>query len=229
MTDICNTLLNKNYFMKKTHLTISFAIVIIWFASFAMESCQNSTSVQTNSSSSNNTLNIAYVKLDTLVEAYHFFSDEKTALLAESQQKQSDLEARYRNLQRRAYEIQSQVQNRMMTPTKAQKKQEQLAKDEQKILADKQMYELEILEKNQDLMKKVLDSIKNYVAIYNKDHNFNLIMTNDTLGSTILYAEDQMDITDDILTGLNKRYLNSKKDNEEKDTEEKDTEKKNSK
>lgn len=208
--------------MKKAPLIISIVALLGVILLFVNQLSSDSGNKPVKKEKSGDMLNVAYVKLDTLIESYHYYNDKKTELIAESQQKQSDLEARYRNLQRRLYEIQSQVQNRMMTPTKAQKQQEQLMREEQKILEDKQNYELAILEKNQDLMKEILDSIKNYVRIYNQDQGFELIMTNDTLGSTILYAEEPMDITGDILIGLNNRYL--KEQNKEEKADEKETE-----
>ena len=191
--------------MKKAPLIISIVALLGVILLFIQ---QNSSSApkKVNKKNDSEIVNLAYVKLDTLIEAYHFYNTKKTELMVDGQSKQQDLEARYKSLQRRAYEIQSQVQNRMMTPTRAQKKQEVLAREEQQIMMDKQTYELQIMEANQDLMKQILDSVKNYVKIYNEDYGFDLVITNDTLGSTVLYAQDQMDITSDIIEGLNARY-----------------------
>lgn len=193
--------------MKKAPLIISIIALLGVILLFVNQFSSKTQPEQARKKSDSEMLNIAYVKLDTLIDSYHYYNDRKTELIEESQAKQGDLEARYRSLQRKAYEIQSQVQNRMMTPTKAEKQQQRLVQEEQKIMQDKQTYELEIMEKNQALMKEVLDSIKNYVKIYNKDYNYELVMTNDTIGSTILYAEEPMNITDDILKGINERYL----------------------
>jgi outer membrane protein len=202
--------------MKKAPLIISIIALIGVILLFVNQFSSKTQPEQARKKSESEMLNIAYVKLDTLIDSYHYYNDRKTELIEDSQAKQGDLEARYRSLQRKLYEIQSQVQNRMMTPTKAEKQQQKLMQEEQKIMQDKQTYELEIMEKNQDLMKEVLDSIKNYVKVYNKDYGYELVMTNDTIGSTILYAEEPMNITDDILKGMNERYLkeSGKKDSE---------------
>lgn len=202
--------------MKKAPLIISIIALIGVILLFVNQFSSDTQPEQARKKSDSEMLNIAYVKLDTLIDSYHYYNDKKTELIEDSQVKQGDLEARYRSLQRKLYEIQSQVQNRMMTPSKAEKQQQKLVQEEQKIMQDKQTYELEIMEKNQDLMKEVLDSIKNYVKIYNKDYGYELVMTNDTIGSTILYAEEPMNITDDILKGMNDRYLkkSDKKDSE---------------
>ncbi len=149
---------------------------------------------------------IAYVNMDTLVGAYNYYNDLQTAFYVKQNEKGAELDSRYRALQRKAYDISNQVKNQMMTPTKAQKMQQGLAEEEQRILQDKQTYELELAEESQNISLEILDSIKNYVELYNKDKNYNLILTNDTLGKTVIYAEKNMDITNDIIKGLNKRY-----------------------
>ncbi len=149
---------------------------------------------------------IAYVNMDTLVGAYNYYNDLQTAFYVKQNEKGAELDSRYRALQRKAYDISNQVKNQMMTPTKAQKMQQGLAEEEQRILQDKQTYELELAEESQNISLEILDSIKNYVELYNKYKNYNLILTNDTLGKTVIYAEKNMDITNDIIKGLNKRY-----------------------
>jgi len=154
-----------------------------------------------------NTVNkIAYVNMDTLVGAYNYYNDLQTAFYIKQNEKGAELDSRYRALQRKAYDISNQVRNKMMTPTKAQKMQQGLGEEEQRIMQDKQTYELELAEESQNISLQILDSIKNYVELYNKDKNYNLILTNDTLGKTVIYAEKNMDITNDIIKGLNKRY-----------------------
>ena len=88
----------------------------------------------------------------------------------------------------------------------SQQKQEKLALDQQKLQQDQQRYEMEIMEKTQKLTLEILDSIQNYLDIYNKEYKFSMIMASDTLGSNLLYADKNLDITEDIIKALNKRY-----------------------
>ncbi len=163
-----------------------------------------------NSTSGNNTFQIAYVKTDTLAEAYEYYNDLKTSLMLEQQEMEQDLNARYKSLQTKSMQIQRDLQDRMITPTSAQQKQEKLQLELQKFQEDQQRYELEMMEKSQNLTLEILDSIQNYLKIYNKDNKYSMILTTDTLGSNILYADKNLDITVDVIKGLNKRYNDAK-------------------
>jgi outer membrane protein len=48
------------------------------------------------------------------------------------------------------------------------------------------------------------DSIQHYLAVYNKDKKYSLILTKQ--GDNILYADKNYDITAEVVAGLNKAY-----------------------
>ncbi len=167
-----------------------------------------------------NSFKIAYVKTDTLAEVYEYYNDLKTSLLIEQQEAEADLSARYKSMQTKYLQIQRDLQDRMITPTSAQQKQEKLALDQQKWQQDQQRYEFELMDKNQKMTLEIYDSIQNYLKIYNKKYKFNMIMATDTLGSNLLYADKNLDITEDVIKALNKRYREALGNQEgEEDTE----------
>ena len=51
------------------------------------------------------------------------------------------------------------------------------------------------------------DSIKHFLASYNKDKKYSLILSK--AGDNILYADKAHDITNDVIAGLNKAYKSS--------------------
>jgi outer membrane protein len=179
------------------------ALAFIAFIGIFVSSCNKKDG---GSSSSGNAFKIAYVKTDTLAEAYEYYNDLKTSLMLQQQEMEQDLNARYKSLQTKSMQIQRDLQDRMITPTSAQEKQEKLQLELQKFQEDQQRYELEMAEKSQKLTLEILDSIQNYLKIYNKDKNFSMILNSDTLGSNLLYADKSLDITVEVIKGLNKRY-----------------------
>lgn len=195
--------------MKKIILGLVALVVVALFGTSCDKGSNNANTQVTNGSS----FKMAYVMTDTLSEAYEYFNDIQSDLMISQQEKEAELNSRYKALQNKFLKVQRDVQNRMITPTSAQKKQEQLAIQQQKLQQDQQIYQAEMMEKTQKMTFEILDSIKNYIKVYNKDHHYNLIITSDTLGSQLLYADKQFDITEDIIKGLNKRYrasLNNK-------------------
>ena len=53
--------------------------------------------------------------------------------------------------------------------------------------------------------KRLFDSVTNYLKLYNTKHKFSMIIST-TKGGTVLYSADGLDITKDIIDGLNARY-----------------------
>jgi outer membrane protein len=55
------------------------------------------------------------------------------------------------------------------------------------------------------LTKRVIDEINDYIKDYGKLHNYKIIFAATDYGN-IAYAQDGLDITDEILTGLNNKF-----------------------
>ena len=182
------------------------SVIMLLSLSLLFSNCDKDNEDNDNYVGADNSFKIAYVKTDTLAEAYEYYNDLKTSLMLEQQEIEAELNARYKSLQTKYLQVQRDLQNRMITPTSSQQKQEKLALEQQKLQQDQQRYELEIMEKTQKLTLEILDSIQNYLDIYNKKYKYSMIMASDTLGSNLLYADKNLDITKDVIKGLNKRY-----------------------
>jgi outer membrane protein len=193
-----------------------FSLAALFASSLLLSNCGNEKTDKKTPANAES-FKVAIVKTDTLGEVYEYYNDLQTSLMLEQQDKESDLNARYKSLQTKFLKIQRDVQNRMITQTSAQQKQEKLALEQQKLQQDQQRYQADMMEKSQKLTLQILDSIKNYLEIYNKEHNYDLILTSDTLGSNILFSKKAMDITPDVIKGLNKRYRAAAGNSEEKD------------
>ena len=53
------------------------------------------------------------------------------------------------------------------------------------------------------------DSIQHYLKVYNKDKKYSLILSK--AGDNLLYADKALDITNEVIAGLNKAYKPSAK------------------
>ncbi len=85
-----------------------------------------------------------------------------------------------------------------LTKKLIQTKQQQLG-DYQRAVKEKAAQE------DSQLTKKVLDEINAYLKDYGKLHQYKIILAATDYGN-IAYAEEGIDITDEVLDGLNKKY-----------------------
>ena len=77
--------------------------------------------------------------------------------------------------------------------------------------------ENELASETQKFNEALRDSLNNFLASYNKDKKYDLILSK--AGDNILFADRKYDITQDIVNGLNKRYkpAAAKKDDKKED------------
>ncbi len=79
-----------------------------------------------------------------------------------------------------------------------QTKQEQYF-NYQKVIQDK------IQQEDQELTKKVLDKVNDYLKRYGKEHGHQIILAATQYGN-IVYANDGIDITKEVIQGLNEEF-----------------------
>jgi outer membrane protein len=65
--------------------------------------------------------------------------------------------------------------------------------------------EAEIQEENAVMMNKVMDAIEQYIKKYNDEKKYALILTG------VFEGDPKLDITNDIIEGLNNEYVKNKK------------------
>lgn len=161
---------------------------------------------------------IAYVNIDTLFENYTFYQDLRDLLLKKQQSSEADLNSRSQSLQRRAMDFQEKYEKRLITTRQAEEMQQKLMRDQQNLMQLREQITQELMQDEQELNKQLYDSISSFLKDYNTEHGYKLVLSA-SLGANVLYAEETLDITQDVVKGLNQRYNGEA-------TEEQDTEKK---
>ena len=193
--------------MKKSFISIfkavACAIAITMATSCANQNGGNTVAVSGGASVS--TDGIACIYLDSLINGYDLYNDEMTKFMAKQNKYEQDLQSKGKSLERRALELQQHYEKRLITPTRAQEIQQQLAAEQQKLMQTQEQQSMELADDQAQIMGRVADSIKNFINIYNADKRFKLIITSQGY-STLLYADPALDITKPVLNGLNERY-----------------------
>ncbi len=67
----------------------------------------------------------------------------------------------------------------------------------------------DLVKEAQDRNAKILELVQKFVAGYNKKMHFDYILANASAGTNILFAGDSLDVTKDIVSGLNLQYKDS--------------------
>lgn len=198
--------------MKKTTLILMAAAAMLALTTACNKSKEETkaTTAQATTTSQQSGMKVAYVDLDTLQNHYKFFTETKEALEAKSKGYEESISRLSRELENAAASFQQNLQNGKYTSEDQARKEQEKLVTKQNNIQRKQMEYAESLQNEQDAFNKALhDSINNFIADYNKTHNYTMILSK--AGDNILYADPALDITKDVLAGLNKRYKSKKK------------------
>ena len=181
---------------------------VVALMSLVVASCNKQAPKVEEKSASTNTANagmkIAYIEVDSIMSQYKFCKEYSLILENKSQNIQNTVNAKGRSLQAAAAKFQQDIQNNKYTQQQAEAVQAGLQKQNADLQALQQRLGAEFQAETEKFNKALRDSIQHYLAVYNKDKKFSLILSK--AGDNILYADKTYDITNEVIAGLNKAY-----------------------
>ncbi len=155
--------------------------------------------------------NIVYIRMDSLLNKYDLFLDLQTDLNAKARIVEDDLTKKGRAFENDVTSFQEKVQKGLITRSQAETQQNQLASRQQELEQFAQQKQMELAEENQVMLNRVLDALKTFLAEYRVLNNYDLILTTDGNSNTIIEGTTALDITKDVVEGLNREYAKSRK------------------
>lgn len=211
--------------MKKN---ISACALAMALAALSLTACNNSSPKMdeqpaTGGSTSNGGAKIAYVEVDSLMTQYKFCKEYSLILQKKSNNARGTLTAKGKQLQTAAANFQQKLQsNGFASREQAESVQATLQRQQQDLQELENRLGSELQAETDKYNNALRDSLQNFLKEYNKSKKYDLILSK--AGDNILYAGKALDITQDVINGLNKRYKSTVKDTDKK--EEKKQEKK---
>ena len=154
---------------------------------------------------SGNGMKIAYVEVDSLMTQYTFAKDYSVSLQKKSNNARNTLTQKGNQLQAAVNNFQQKLQtNGFQSREQAQSVQAAIERQQRDLQELQARLEGELANETQKFNEALRDSLNNFLASYNKDKKYDLILSK--AGDNILYANRKFDITQDVINGLNKRY-----------------------
>jgi len=148
---------------------------------------------------------VAIVDIDSLAAKYQYCIEGQKQLAAKQQNYQKQLNAKGQALQNAMVNAQKKLQSGGFTSeqqaqaeqTKLQNQQQQLQKFQEKI-------EKEMSQATNAYQETLRDSLRSFLKAYNADRRYKIILSKS--GDNVLYTDPSVDITADVVAGLNQRY-----------------------
>lgn len=154
--------------------------------------------------------NVAYVNLDTLLLQYKYSIKLNEDLLTEQAKAKANLESRMRAFEKKYNDFAEKMRlGSFLSQQSMESQQNELLQEQANIQQLEQDLTEKLMMKQADLNAELLDSVSNFIKEFNNG-KYVLILGSVT-GGGILYAEPDMDITNEVVTQLNERYEKAKK------------------
>jgi len=197
--------------MKKT---IYQTMAVVAFAALTMTSCNKSQpqmDAKTDSTSvGDGSMKVAYVEVDSIMTQYQFCKEFSAILQKKGENIQNTLASKQQQLQAAANNFQQNIQQNKYTQQQAESIQAGLQKQSNDLQALAARLQNELASETDKYNNALRDSIQHFLAVYNKDKKYDLIMSK--AGDNLLYASKKLDITKEVIAGLNKAYKPAKKE-----------------
>ena len=148
-------------------------------------------------------MRIAYIEIDTLTAQYEFAKEKSLELEKKGTNARNTIQAKTAQLDKNAQAFQQKLQSNGFTSREqAEAAQANLQREQQNIVALQQRLENELANEQQKFLQAFQDSLDNFLADYNKDKKYDMIVNK----AAVLYADKRFDITTDVVNGMNRRY-----------------------
>ena len=157
---------------------------------------------------------IVYFSLDKVLEEYDMANDLRSEVETKAAAIQKEVTRRQKNLENAVKDFQNKIDKGLITSIVAQNTQKKLQQQEIDFNQYAQTKQAEIMEEQQVMMNRLADAIKTFVEEYNVEKQYALILSN-SAGVPVITGNSTLDITDEIIAGLNAKYVKEKKENKE--------------
>jgi outer membrane protein len=157
---------------------------------------------------------IAYVELDTVIAYFDMANDKGAELDEKTKSSEAELTAKSQAFDRDVRDYQNKAQKGLITRATAAEMEQTLSQQQQNLLALRDQMAMNLNEESVVAQRQVLEYINQFLVEYNEEHGYQYILAKQFPGP-ILYSDTTMDITDDVITGLNEKY-NAEKDKAKK-------------
>lgn len=155
---------------------------------------------------------IVFFNMDKVMNGYDMANDLTSVFETKTSGIQAEIDRRGKKLEKDASDFQNKVDKGLLTTSVAQaqyQKLQQQQQDYQQYVVRKQQ---EMQEEQQVMMNQIANAIAEFVEQYNAEKGYSMIIATagSILTTPVVTGDPRLDITEDLLAGLNAAYIKTK-------------------
>ena len=149
---------------------------------------------------------IVFIDIDSVLNNYQMYIDYNDEFERKAKISEAELVSKQKTYQKDVNDYQYKAQRGLITRAEDQQVQQQLYTKQQNLLKLQQDLQSELAEQEQVRVNLVLNSITEYLKEVQPKYNYKFVFANRLNGGSIFYGSDKLDITKEIIQGLNEKY-----------------------
>ena len=155
---------------------------------------------------------IVYFNLDRVIQQYDMANDLSSVVQTKIQSISEELNRRQNRLQSDANSFQEKINKGLLTSSVAEVQYQKLQQQDQEFQQYAAQKQQEMNEEQTVMLNQIADAINTYIQKYNEVKQFSMIISTqgDILSAPVVTADPELDITDELIAGLNEEYIKTK-------------------
>ncbi|SER56026.1 OmpH family outer membrane protein [Pedobacter rhizosphaerae] len=176
----------------------------------AFSACQNKETKTTETKKTDSTQavsstdKIVFINQDSLLTKYEYYKDLKVKFEGKTKSAQSDMQAKGQAFQREVAQYQQTAGN--LSADQRKETEERLARKQQELQTYQQNAGGALQNEQAVETEKLYDKVAGYLKTYAKEKGYKMVLTYSKGNSAILFADESLDVTTDVIKGLNAEY-----------------------
>ncbi len=202
--------------MKKTSIIVNvilfIAVGVLYILFFSQKQSNTSTNslANLNDTSSVSALPVAFVNIDSVLLGYDLAKELNDELQSKQGKMKAKLEKDASEFEKEAQVFQDKVQRGIyLTQQRAAEAQQKLVMKQKELQQLELEYSNQLAYEQQVMNARLFDSISNYIYKLNTPEKYQLIVAK-SVTANVLYGSAKIDITQEVLKGLNENYSKNK-------------------
>jgi outer membrane protein len=188
------------------NLVMLAGLIILYILFFKSQGGKNPQMAGAIEKASKGTISVAFVNNDSIMSNYELVKKMRTDLEAKGRRLEGEVASKQKAFEKDAAYFQDQVAKKSISDQSAQEIYGQLQQNQQQIYGLRDRYAAELQQSEMEMNVALIDSVMNFLKRYNEKYKFDYIL-GFTKGGNILFANDTLDVTQDVIKELNSEYM----------------------
>ena len=191
------------------YVVLFLAVAALYFLHFSGNS-KTKKSVTTSSIAGSPAKGIAYINIDTVIFKFDMFLDRRNDLVVKQKSAEAELNSKGNQYQKDVKDYQDKANKGLITRATAAQIEQSLGQQQQELVGLRDKLQSNLVEEEQVMNRQVLEYITKFLEDNRSEYNYQYILGK-SFGSVVLYSDNSLDITQNVLDAINKKYKAEKK------------------